>query len=120
MIYLHLYTKNGKVEVDLDKFGEDKGLAESTSKEVGVAKSVLKEELGFFKKDTSVVVTTEEETFDYSVDLGEFSDTIVADSTMKKDTLKQDSSIFKKLLKGKKKKVEDDDFEEFDFEDDDF
>ena len=122
MIYLHLYTKNGEVEVDLDKFGEDKGLVESTNKEFIEVKSVLKEELGLYKNDTSVVVVEEEVVFDYSVDLGEFSDSASTDSSVVKDTITQDSSVLKKLLKAKKKKKksEDEDFEEWDFEDDDF
>ena len=121
MIYLHLYSENGEIEVDLDKFGKDKGLIESTNREFDEVKSVLKEELGFYKKDSSVVVNVEEDTFEYSVDLGEYGDSAIADSTVVSDTVKQDSSLFKKLIKGKKKKkTSDEDFEEWDFDDDDF
>jgi hypothetical protein len=126
MIYLHVYTKNGEVEVDLDKNGSKKHKETKVSDEMNVAKSVLKEELGFFKNDTSVLVVDEPETFDFDIDLGEFSDSLTMDSTAIKggDTVitSADSSIFGKILKKKtkKKKKKEDNFEEWDFEDDDY
>ncbi len=126
MIFLHVYTKNGEVEVDLDKNGSKKHKNTKVSEEMNVAKSILKEELGFFKNDTSIVVQEESETFEFDIDLGEFSDTLSTDSTVLigADTVatSADSSIFGKILKkkGKKKKKKEANFEEWDFEDDDY
>ena len=126
MMFLHVYTKNGEIEVDLDKNGSKKHKETKVSDEMNVAKSVLKEELGFFKNDTSVVVTEEPETFEFDIDLGEFSDTTTLDSTAINGTdtvtTTSDSSIFGKILKKKtkKKKKKEDNFEEWDFEDDDY
>lgn len=123
MVYLHVYTKNGEIEVDLDKNGSKKHNQVKVQEELNEAKSVLKEELGLFKNDTSVVVEEKEQVFEYDVDLGEFGDTAVVDSTItEKDSVavKKDSSLIHKILKKKKKKKEKEDFEEWDFEDDDY
>lgn len=124
MVYLHVYTKNGEIEVDLDKNGSKKHNQAKVQEELNEAKSVLKEELGLFKNDTSVVVKEEEEIFEYDVDLGEFGDTVGVDSgNTQKDSVvvKKDSSLINKILKKKKKKKkEKEDFEEWDFDDDDY
>tara|TARA_R110002050_G_scaffold244268_1_gene380900 strand:- start:56684 stop:59368 length:2685 start_codon:yes stop_codon:yes gene_type:complete len=122
MIYLHVYTKNGEIEVDLDKLGSSKGLRIQSSEEMKVAKSILKEELGLFKKDTSVVVEEKPEEFNYEVDLGEFSDSIPKDTAVVADSTSTDSTLLKKLLKKKKSKKakKEDDFEEWDFDDEDY
>jgi hypothetical protein len=120
MIYLHVYTKNGELEVDLDKLGTKKS-SNKSNEELQVAKSILKEELGLYKNDTSVVVSEKEAVFEYELDMGEFSDSNVTDTVLKADTVSADSGVFHKLLKKKKKKKKtDEDFEEWDFEDDDY
>lgn len=121
-MYLHVYTKNGEVIVDVDKYGSKKILELGGSKELNAAKSILKKELGLFKNDTSVVIKEKEESFDYDLDFGEFSDTLGGDSVkpVKVDTAKADSSVFGKFLKKKKKKKKEDNFEEWDVEDEDF
>ena len=120
-MYLHVYTKNGQVEVDVDKYGSKKLINLTNSEEMGVAKSILKEEFGLFKNDTTVVVPEKEEVFEFDVDLGEFSDSSVtkADSAIV-DTVKSDTGVFGKILKKKKKKKKADNFEEWDVEDEDF
>ena len=120
-MYLHLYTKKGEIVVDVDRFGSKKIIQLPNSQELNVAKSILKEELGLFKNDTSVVVVEKEETFEYDIDLGEFADTLVVDSTtnVSSDTVKKDSTVLGKILKKKKKKKKDN-FEEWDVEDEDF
>jgi hypothetical protein len=127
MVYLHVYTKNGEVEVDLDKNGAKKHNQTKVNEELNDAKSILKEELGLFKNDTSVVVKDEAPIFEYDIDLGEFSDTLeaITGDTLLKDSdttmLKKDSSLINKILKKKKKKKkEKEDFEEWDFDDDDY
>ncbi len=117
-MYLHVYTKKGQLVVDVDKFGSKKIVNLPQSHEMKVVKSILKEEIGLFKKDTSVVVEPPVDTFDYEVDLGEFgeADTLANE---KQDTPKKDSTILGKILKKKKKKKKDD-FEEWDVEEDDF
>jgi hypothetical protein len=122
-MYLHVYSKNGEFVVDVDKYGAKKILDLSSSQELKTAKSILKEELGLFKNDTSVVVEEKEENFDYDLDFGEFSDTTstTQDSVLNSDTIKSDSGIVGKLLKKKKKKKKkEDNFEEWDVEDEDF
>ncbi|MGB1003319.1 MAG: AsmA-like C-terminal region-containing protein [Salibacteraceae bacterium] len=122
-MYLHVYSKNGEIEVDVDKYGSKKIFNLGNSEEMKTAKSILKEELGLFKKDSTVVVEESEEVFDYQIDLGEFSDTvpIYEDTTSITDTVQSDSSVFGKLLKKKKKKKKkEDNFEEWDVEDEDF
>lgn len=118
-MYLHVYTKKGEVVVDVDKFGSKKIIDLSSSEEIKEMKSILKEEMGLFKNDSSVIVEPKVDTFEFDVDLGEFGeeDTIVVEKT---DTTKQDSTILGKILKKKKKKKKKDDFEEWDVEDDDY
>ena len=118
-MYLHVYTKKGEVVVDVDKFGSKKIINLSSSKELKEMKSILKEEVGLFKKDTSVIVAPKADTFQYDVDLGEFGEEDTG-SIVKTDTVKQDSTILGKILKKKKKKKKKDDFEEWDVEDDDY
>ena len=123
IMYLHVYTKDGEIEVDVDKLGAKNHKNVTVKEEVKVVKTILKEELGIFKNDTSIVVTEKEASFEYEVDLGEFGDTIVADSSISNDSIvnPQDSTIFEKILKKKKKKKKkEENFEEWDFEDDDF
>lgn len=127
MVYLHVYTKNGEIEVDLDKNGAKKHNKTIVSEELNEAKSILKEELGLFKSDTSVVIKNEEPIFEYDIDLGEFGDSgsITNADTVNVNTdttaIKKDSSLIKKILKKKKKKKkEKEDFEEWDFDDDDY
>lgn len=119
MIFLHLYTKNGEVEVDFDKDGSRKYKEQFENQEVKVAKSVLKKELGLFKNDTTIQVTEPEMTFDYELDLGEFgADTLTQDTLQSKiDTSKTKKTLIKKK---KKKEKKEDDFEDWDFDDEDY
>jgi hypothetical protein len=119
-MYVHVYTKKGKMVVDVDKFGSKKLINVNDSEEMNVAKSLLKEEFGLFKNDTTVVIPEKEEVFEYDIDLGEFSDSTIQkiDSTLL-DTIKSDTGVFRKILKKKKKKKKDN-FEEWNVEEEDF
>lgn len=120
MMFLHLYTKNGKFEVDLDKEGSRKYRSARSSEEVKVAKSVLKEEFGFFENDTSIVTTKENNEFEYELDLGEFGEDSSSMVKIDTNTVGADSSKTKKQKKKKSKKEKETELEEFDFEDDDY
>lgn len=122
-LYLHVYTKNGEVEVDVDKLGAKQKWNRVASEELNTAKAILKQELGLFKSDSNVVIPDAEPSFEYDVDLGEFGDPVKTDSAAVIDSegTSADSTRLGKLLKkAKKKKKKKDDFEEWDFEDDDF
>jgi hypothetical protein len=69
-----------------------------------------------------VVIEKKQETFEYDLDMGEFSDSSDIDSAAVKkgDTLTSDSTILEKILKKKMKKKKEDNFVEWDVEDDDF
>ena len=118
MMFLHLYTKNGEIQVDLDKEGARKHRQSRSKREAQETKSILKEEFGFFKNDSTVTTATKEPTFDYEIDLGEFAEDTVPliDTT----TVIKDSTKIKKTKKKKSKKEKEEEFEEFDFDDDDY
>ena len=125
MIYLHLYTHNGEIEIDLDKLGTKRQIQRTSNKEINIAKSILKSEMGLFKNDTTVSYKTTSESFDYELDLGAFAlDTHLTekDSLLKHpvDSLRKDTLHKSKAVKKKKKKKKEDNFEEWDFDDEDY
>jgi hypothetical protein len=117
MIFLHVYTLNGELEVDLDKEGAKKHRQKTTSAELQSTKSILKEELGLFKNDSTVVVKKKDVKFDYELDFGEFAnDSLSGDSI----GVEGDSTTIFGIKKKKKTKKDKKEFEEWEFEDDDF
>ena len=121
MMFLHLYTKRGEVKVDLDKEGSKKYRHSKSLEDKNETKSILKEEFGFFKNDSTVQEIEPKIEFDYEIDLGEFEDdSTSADTKTDSLGLAKDSTNIKKKKKKKTKKEEEEEFEEFDFEDDDY
>ncbi len=118
MMFLHMYTKNGEVQVDLDKDGARKYRETKQNEEVDKAKTVLKNEFGLFKNDTSIVVTEEELKFEYEIDLGEFADDSISSSGNDSTKAKADSTILGKNSKKKKSKKDSEDVDDWDFDDD--
>ena len=123
MMFLHMYTKNGQIQVDLDKEGARKNRQSRSLEETKEVKSILTEEFGFFKNDSTLDGSKPEPKFEYEIDLGEFAEDSTS-SQSDSNLVRSDSS--KKVVNGKKKKkkkksnTEEEEFEEFDFEDDDY
>lgn len=124
IIYVHVYTKKGEIEVDLDRNGAKAHRQEAAHEEIEVAKSILKEELGMFKNDTTISISDTQEVFEYEIDLGEFGESAQRDSTKVTGTdsakVATDSTKTGTKKKKKKKKEKESEFEEWDFEDDDY
>jgi uncharacterized protein involved in outer membrane biogenesis len=128
LVYLHVYTYKGEIQVEVDKLGKKKRANKSNvNTEVNKAKGVLKQEVGLFKSDTTVKeVEVPEPEFEYEVDFGEFDTTGTATEkpkATKQDTTEKKGGIKLPGLKPKKKKTKEQqkqEFEEWEFDDDDY
>lgn len=118
MIFLHVSGHVDNPDVKLDKAAGKAHQKKAVNEEVKISKSILKEEFGLFKNDTSLkaLPKPEEKRASYEVDLGEFG------SPDKKEDLPKDTLPEKRWKKAWKKLGGDENkskFEEWEFEEDD-
>lgn len=118
MIFLHVSGNVDDPTVKLDKAAGKEHQKKAVKEEVKISKSILKEEFGLFKNDTSLkaLPKPEEKRASYEVDLGEFG------SPDKKEDLPKDTVPEKRWKKAWKKLGGDENkskFEEWEFEEDD-
>lgn len=108
--------------IELDKSAARAYRKEQTRKEVKTAKSILKEEFGMFKNDTTLPNLEEaQQEAEFNMDFGEFSDPDSSKTEAKKQDSAQEQSRWKNIFNKTKSNSNEkkSKFEEWEFEEDD-
>lgn len=126
MVYLHITGNVDNPKIRFDKWATKIRRKEVVDQEVKTTKSVLNQELGLFKNDTSLAPLPEEKKVEQTIDLDEFQNELETDkktdSTTKtaSDTIEQKTSKWKKMLKKASGEESKSKFENWEFENDDW